>query len=94
MKTHYLAGVLLMEHEEGSAVTNQGTIKWKNGKLKAQYENENIWRYRWTAKQIQQQMYDARTSFVEWTYFQFLLKVLTFNIPHIIFTWEKERRYK
>ena len=93
MKTNYWTGVVLMDHDEESAVTNQGSIYWKNGKLEAQYET--TWRYRWTINQIQQQMYDAvRLNLQEWTYFQFLLKVLTFKIPHIIFTWEKGKVYK
>ena len=93
MKTNYMMGVVQMEHGEESAITSQGYIEWKDGKLIAQYENWR-YRYRWTTKQIQQQIYDARVTLLEWSYIQFLLKVLTFNIPHIIFTWEKGRSYK
>ena len=93
MKTNYIMGVIQMKHGEESAITNQGCIKWKNGKLRAQYETTLC--YKWTAiKQIQQQMYDARVTLLERSYFQFLLKVLTFKIPHIVLTWEKGRVYK
>lgn len=92
MKTNYMMGVIQMEHEEGSAVTDQASINWEDGKLKAQYEVH--WRWRWTFEQIFQKMREPRTTLREWMYFQFLLKVLAFKIPHIIFTWEKGRSYK
>lgn len=91
MKTNYTMEVIQMEHGEESAITSQGIIEWKNGKLKVRYETYG--RYRWPINQIQQQMYDFRGTLLEWSYFQYL-KVLTFKIPHIILTWEKGRFYK
>ena len=90
-----MVGAVLMQHgDEESYVSNQGSIEWKDGRLKADYVQQ--WPFKWTVSDIKKRMMSCLTAetITEWCYLNNLLLYLSFKIPYILFTHARGVSYR